>query len=419
MTGALHYDLTELLHATGARLRYYGIARTVMEIGRELLDGAAGGRPVRFVVHSPGHGRFFETRPHLDGATFDAGFGALDRPLRLRESHAAPHLALDAMLAAARPFAGFVNRRRWGRGAPASMRPVDLDGACLVSLARPKLMADYLTSLERTGQRPRFHPLLYDTIPLHDGEALGGREFSANFLHDNATAIRRATSILSISRSTARELASFSASGTLPPLPPVTVTQLCHEMRPSAEPVRTPPPEGPYILSVGIQRGRKNLECVLEALLRLHETGRPVPRYVIAGAMRKRVADYVASARFASVADRVTFAVDPNQAELAALYRGALALVIASRLEGWGLPLGEALWLGTPGIAARAPALDEVGGDLALWFDPDAPAELAAHIDRLGSDVAWREAQRSRIRAAHGTLRRWADVARDIAAAVD
>lgn len=422
MDDALHYDLTELLHASGAKLRYYGIARTVMEVAREFLAGAAGNRPVRFVVHSPGHGRFFEVRPRIlangGEGTFDAGLGALARPIRLRESHSTSNAARDAVLGAVRPLMALVNRRRWAREAPGDMRAVDLDGACLVSLGRPKLMADALASLARSGQRPALHALLHDTIPLHDGELFGEREFSANFQHDNGVVIRAARTILTNSRCTAAELHAFSEAGALPPLPPVVVTPLCHEMRASDEPVGNPPPDGPYILSVGIQRGRKNLECVMEALLRLHETGRPVPRYVIAGAMRKRVADYVASARFAAVAGRVHFAVNPNEAELAALYRGALALVIASRLEGWGLPLGEALWLGTPAIAARAAALDEVGGDLALWFDPDEPEALAAHVHRLMTDEPWREALEVRIRAAKGGLRRWSDVARDIAAAV-
>jgi glycosyltransferase involved in cell wall biosynthesis len=83
-------------------------------------------------------------------------------------------------------------------------------------------------------------------------------------------------------------------------------------------------------------------------------------------------------------------------------------------MEGWGLPLGEALWVGTPGLSANVPALKEVGGDLARYFDPDSPSDLAAEIDRLQSDVAERTAWRDRIAAGHHRLRSWKDVARDI-----
>ena len=109
---------------------------------------------------------------------------------------------------------------------------------------------------------------------------------------------------------------------------------------------------------------------------------------------------------------------NPNQAELRRLYEGALALAIPSRMEGWGLPLGEALWLGTPGLAStQAEVLREVGRDLALYFDADDPAALAALIDGLQSDAGAYAALKARIREAHGTLRTWKDVAEGILAA--
>ena len=80
-------------------------------------------------------------------------------------------------------------------------------------------------------------------------------------------------------------------------------------------------------------------------------------------------------------------------------------------MEGWGLPLGEALWVGTPGLASTAPALREVGGDLAQYFEPGKPRELAAHIDALQSDPEARETLKNRIRAARPNLRSWRDVA--------
>ena len=51
--------------------------------------------------------------------------------------------------------------------------------------------------------------------------------------------------------------------------------------------------------------------------------------------------------------------------ELAQLYRGAAALVLPSRYEGFGLPVLEAMACGTPVVAASDPALREVAGDAA------------------------------------------------------
>ena len=55
--------------------------------------------------------------------------------------------------------------------------------------------------------------------------------------------------------------------------------------------------------------------------------------------------------------------------ELVDLYRGAVALVLPSRYEGFGLPVLEAMASGTPVVATADPALREVAGDAAVYAD--------------------------------------------------
>ena len=89
-----------------------------------------------------------------------------------------------------------------------------------------------------------------------------------------------------------------------------------------------------------------------------------------------------------------------------------------SRMEGWGLPAGEALWCGTPAICSTAPVLKEVCGDLGLYFDPDAADDLAEYIRLLLTDSVFSTELRKRIAEKKSALRTWDDVAEDIVAAV-
>ena len=168
-----------------------------------------------------------------------------------------------------------------------------------------------------------------------------------------------------------------------------------------------------YLLTVALNLGRKNIEVVLEALRQMQADGKPVPQLVIAGSHRKRLRRYASRAVFGGIQDKLTFIDNPNQTDLVKLYKGALALVMPSRLEGWGLPAGEALWCGTPAICSTAEALREVCGDLALYFEPDDASRLAQIIEKLNTDIEFQHELRKRINEARPKLRTWNTVARE------
>ncbi|MCX8955624.1 glycosyltransferase, partial [Ruegeria sp. NA] len=70
--------------------------------------------------------------------------------------------------------------------------------------------------------------------------------------------------------------------------------------------------------------------------------GKDVPTLVLAGALRHKTSTYLQSDDCKTIREHVVFRENPNQTDLVNLYKNALALVMPSRMEGWGLPAGEA-----------------------------------------------------------------------------
>lgn len=100
-----------------------------------------------------------------------------------------------------------------------------------------------------------------------------------------------------------------------------------------------------------------------------------------------------------------------SEAELALLYRRAVALAFFSLYEGFGMPLLEAFRADCPVICSDTCSLPEVGGDAVLACDPTDVGAMAAAIERIGGDSALRDslAAAGRRRLAHYSWERSAD----------
>lgn len=411
MTEPLYFDLTEaLLSTSGRRTQYYGIARTVHEIGREaalLKDD------IRFVVFSFGMQQFYEVtwQKREDGSVeFDLPKDVGQKWVR---SHFDKNPILPLIFGLLNRATPKKNKANWRKYA-GHLKPVTIESGTFFSAARPKLIVDMVRILRSRGSRAAIVPLLHDFMPLHEGATKRFRKLDRNFLADNQYLIEHAGRILTNSNFTAKELGSFVEKGMLPkPRGPVNVVQLVHHCPDGSEASENSVPSEPYLLTVALNLGRKNIEVVLEALRQMHADGKPVPQLVIAGSHRKRMRRYASKPAFSCIQDRLVFVDNPNQTDLVKLYKGALALVMPSKLEGWGLPAGEALWCGTPAICSTAEALREVCGDLALYFEPDDAAHLAATVSRLMADPRFVTTLRERIESARPTLRTWCVVAKE------
>ncbi|HEX8255762.1 MAG TPA: glycosyltransferase family 1 protein [Thermoanaerobaculia bacterium] len=151
-----------------------------------------------------------------------------------------------------------------------------------------------------------------------------------------------------------------------------------------------------YFLYVGNDKPHKNVSTLVEAAKRADV------RLVLAGA---------AFERFDGV-ERRGFVSDEALAEL---YANALALVMPSLEEGFGLPAAEAMAHGTAVITSNDAALVEITGDAALHVDARDAGALAAAMQRVASDASLRAqlGALGRQRAARFTWKRCAELTRD------
>jgi len=142
-------------------------------------------------------------------------------------------------------------------------------------------------------------------------------------------------------------------------------------------------PQHPYFLFVGTIEPRKNLPAILDAWLdvrRDHDID-----LVLAGRRR-------ADAPELKPQPGLRLMGEVTDAQLPALYSGALAFVYPSLYEGFGLPVLEAMQCGACVIAS--PAVAEAGGDAAIYGD--GPAALARALRQAAENPEWVADRRAR-----------------------
>jgi glycosyltransferase involved in cell wall biosynthesis len=177
------------------------------------------------------------------------------------------------------------------------------------------------------------------------------------------------------------------------------------------DPAFTPPVHatpGRHLLFVGGTDPHKNVE-LLAALFALPGS-ESLPPLLVAGG----TATVPPVLRGPALAGRVVAVAAHADEELAALYRDALALLIPSRSEGFGLPAIEAMACGCPVLAARAGSLPEVCGEAAIVLDPDEPGQWLASLRALVDEPARRRALSLRGPARAASFR-WSATARGLA----
>ncbi|HBJ72323.1 MAG TPA: hypothetical protein DDY88_01080 [Actinobacteria bacterium] len=245
---------------------------------------------------------------------------------------------------------------------------------------------------------------LYDMIP-----ELLGMDMHSGPHRDKHQTLLRADLIISISQTSADQLHQLlptTSSKTV--VIPLGVSDAFLNGNPKS-PTQV---DFPYVLYVGSRKKYKGFELLLAALATLRSQGNDLG-LAIAG--EPLAADEMQAINEVLPASRV-HQCTPDDDELAGLYRSAEAFVFPSAMEGFGLPILEALACGCPVVASDIPVFHEVAENFINFFEPGSAEDLARALAQMLVDSAG-QAARSEAGIGHARQITWQATAKATAAA--
>lgn len=215
------------------------------------------------------------------------------------------------------------------------------------------------------------HDLAWERRP--DDFPGGFRRYASFFARRSA---RRARIVVTPSQATADDAIALYR------VPYDRIRVVHHGVRPPA--TQATGPREPMILSVGVLHRRKRIPELIEGhrLYMERAPKEPPPcRLVVVGGP-------------AGDEQRVRDAAGPggeilgfvSREELDDLYRRAALFVYPSALEGFGMPVAEAMSHGCPVLVARNSALTEVAGEVGLYLDDARPEGIAQALENALAD---------------------------------
>ncbi|MEN3749275.1 glycosyltransferase family 1 protein [Sphingomonas sp. HF-S3] len=227
-------------------------------------------------------------------------------------------------------------------------------------------LSDHIGWTRASDLRPVY--LLHDLIPIthpHFCRPHAVRRHRGRVLNALATG----AGIIVNSAATAEDLASFAASQGVR-LPSVLTAPLAGA--PLQHQAATAAAADPYFVCVGTIEPRKNHLALLQLWDRLvARLGDLAPRLVVIGQWGSGSDPVRATLRTnGRLRDHVTIIDRCADGDMARLVSGAEALLMPTLAEGFGLPLVEALELGTPVIASDLPCFRELGQGIPTLLDP-------------------------------------------------
>lgn len=303
----------------------------------------------------------------------------------------------DRLFALLRQGTGTLDRRRLVmllmRAIPrAALSRASFAGAIYLNVGHTGLHIDSLPVwLEAHGLRPVY--LIHDLIPITHPQfcRIGEKEKHSVRMRN---ALRSASGIIVNSADTGDALTQFGRDEELAPVPQL-VAHLGIE--PASPDHGSCPHARPYFLSIGTIEARKNHMLLLDAWDGLRrDLGAQAPDLVLVGQR-----GWMAEATFAKLD-----APQPDKGKVIELTRctddeldrwiaHARAVLMPSRVEGYGLPVLEAMMRETPVIAADLDIYREIGEGVPLLLGPDDVDSWVAAVTDYLSNSSDRQRQKS------------------------
>jgi glycosyltransferase involved in cell wall biosynthesis len=266
------------------------------------------------------------------------------------------------------------------------------EGAVLLNLGHYGLeREDYAASLRRRGVRPVV--FVHDLIPITHPQYCRPGERERHVVRTR-TALSVARGILVNSRDTLEQLRSFASKEGLV-CPPALVAPLASPLKTLAPGPR--PIDEPYFVMLATIEPRKNHRLLLEVWRKIaRQHGNHAPRLLVIG---QRGWECQAVLReLGDAGDLVIHRTACSDAELATALRHARALLMPSFVEGYGIPVVEALSLGVPAIASDLAVFREFADGVPEYLDPrDSAGWTDIVMDYAAHDSARRAAQLARL----------------------
>lgn len=211
-----------------------------------------------------------------------------------------------------------------------------------------------------------------------------------------ADSVRRASRILTISRSTCDDIIDYYKVER----EKVSVSYPGLKMSPKTKKtdLKKYGVSGDFILYVGTLQPRKNIERLIEAFAIIVKDAKNSNQLdknssnssigpkglslVVVGKKGWLYDEILSKAESLKVADRVIFTGFVPDEDLPAFYKTAKCFVLVSLYEGFGLPVLEAMHYGCPVVVSNVSSLPEVVGEAGVLVDPQKPAEIARGISK-------------------------------------